>query len=147
MSEDVNDIDYKFDAAVVCGYKSADNVLVIGNSAFVEWLTKKSNVKSVKKSKDIEKLIKSGIKFDKVILGKDIQFSDENIIRAGLLLRHDEGGTGLLVYFPGNDGDEWQFRRSFEFYYPTSNMWTFDTTNGRVIISEPFNTSWRMIVS
>jgi hypothetical protein len=128
----------------VIGLKGHEAVLVIGNSAFNPWLTEhdgKDLIFSAPRPREAEKFLRDGAKFEKVVIGREVSYSNDNILRAAALLTP---GDGLLAFFPGDESDEWQFKRALEFYYPTAQVWEAETTYGRVVMSNPFGASWRI---
>lgn len=139
--------DGKYDPYTVLGLKSTDAVLVIGNPAFLPWLTyEHGDVYDARRAADAEKLIRDGTRFDRVIIGRETQFSNDHILRAGALIERARHGTGLLVYFPKDEGEAWQFKESVEFYYPGARTWEHKSSFGDIITAEPIGASWRLIM-
>lgn len=133
--------DGRWDPATVIGLRSCDRVLVLGNAAFLPWLTlffdqHPDNLVSAKRPAEVESLIRAGEKFDLVVLPRDAAWSHDHLLRAAAL-------GAKLVCFPQGDG--WQIEQSVEFYYPTARSWSFDSTFGPVLIAEPQGSSWRFI--
>lgn len=140
--------DGKYDPFTVLGLKRTDTVLVLGNPAFLPWLTyEHDQVVEARRAADAEKLIREGHRFDRVIIGRETQFSNDHILRAGALLERNTHGNGLLVYFPKDDGEAWQFKESLEFYYPNCRTWEHRSSFGDIITAEPFGASWRLIAA
>lgn len=131
-----------FDPATVIGLCNADVVVVFGNPALIPWLKEVPNdgIYEARRPAEAESLVKQhSHSFTRVVLGRETPFSHDHILRAGALL----DATGVMVYFPKTEGEAFQFREAFEFYYPTSRLWESDTTFGRVIMSMPSGASWR----
>ena len=132
----------RWDPATVVGLKSTDSVLVIGNAAFMPWLTEVArDIMSVRKPSELVQLIKEGDKFDKIILPKEAAFSNDLIPLISSLLDNEEGYQGLFVAFPPNDG--WNIGQAMDFYFPNARQWWLSTTFGDVFISDPHGYSWR----
>jgi hypothetical protein len=133
--------DGKWDPATVTGIRSNERVLVIGNPAFMPWLTllferNTQNLVSVRKVSEIEALLHEGQHFDRIILPRETPYSHDHILRTAVF-------RAQLICFPTDDG--WSIEQSVQFYYPDAQVRKFDSTFGTVIIAEPFGTSWRMI--
>ena len=130
--------DGKWDPATITGIKSSDRILVIGNAAFMPWLAQVNpdNVVEVRKVSEIETLLRNNEHFDKIIVAREVQFTNDHILRAGAF-------KAQLIVFPTDDG--WQFDQAFEFYYAGANVWKFESTFGPVIVAEPVGVSWRML--
>ena len=132
----------KWDPATVIGLKSTDEVLVIGNAAFMPWLTEICrDVSSVKKVGELQALVNEGEQFNKVIISREVSFTAEMIPYCGPLLKHDEAESGFLVVFAPDDG--WSIEQAVEFYYPEARTWQYDTMFGHVFIAETHGVSWR----
>jgi len=133
----------RWDPATAAGVKSSDRVLVVGNPAFLPWLppvfdAQPGNLVAVRRMSEIEALLRTGQRFDKVILARETTYSHDHVLRAGAF-------GAQLIYFPQDDG--WQFEQSVEFYYPGARVWKLDSTFGQVIIAEPHGASWRVLLS
>jgi len=130
----------RWDPATVTGLRSSERVLVIGNPAFLPWLTTlfekhPDNLISVRKISEIEALLHEGAHFDRVILTRETTYSHDHILRAGAF-------GAQLICFPADDG--WSIEQSVQFYYPDAMGWEFDSTFGKIIINQPYGFSWRM---
>lgn len=130
-----------WDPATVLGLRKNEIVLVIGNPAFLPWLTvffseAPHHLVAVKRPSEIEQLMRDGHHFDKIILAKETQYSHDHLLRAAAL-------RGQLVYFPQDDG--WQFEQSVEFYYPEANVRKFESTFGPIMTADAYGASWRII--
>ena len=130
-----------WDPATVLGLRSNEVVLVVGNSAFLPWLTsffqdKDGHLLSAKRSSEVEQHMRDGHHFDKVILAKETQYTHDHLLRAAAL-------RAQLVYFPQDDG--WQFEQSVQFYYPEATVRRFDSTFGSVMTADVYGASWRVI--
>ena len=130
-----------WDPATAIGLRSSDRVLVIGNPAFMPWLTQvfvadPDNLVSVRKASEIEALLHGGAHFDRVIIARETAYSHDHLLRAGAF--HTQ-----LICFPTDDG--WSIDQSIEFYYPTARRWRFETTFGPAVVAEPAGASWRML--
>ena len=131
----------RWDPATVIGIKSSDRVLVVGNPAFLPWLTVvfekyPDNLVAVRKVSEIETLMHENQHFDKVILTRETTYSHDHLLRAGAF-------GAQLICFPTDDG--WTTEQSIEFYYPEVRTWKFDSTFGPIVIAEPHGASWRVI--
>ena len=134
--------DGRWDPATVIGLKHTDEILVIGNAAFMPWLTQVcSDVTSVKRVSDLSMLVKEGEQFNKIIVAREANLTSEMVSFFGPLLKHDEIESGFLVAFPPDDG--WSLDQLLEFYYPEARKWELDTTFGHVTIAETHGVSWR----
>lgn len=114
------------------GLNSHQRVLVLGNPAFLPWLSRENkNIVSARKLNDAVKIATVDKGFDRLIVGREFDFSHWNnlMIAAAALATN----RGVLVYFPKNESDGWAFRRNIEFAYPLSNVWETGTTFGHVI--------------
>ena len=121
---------------------------MIGNPSFFPWLAAENFwcVTEASRPADVERLIQQGSKFERIIIGRETQFTNDHILRAGALLERTHFGTGLLVYFPKTESDSWQFKESVEFYYPGARVWEHDTNFGQLITAEVLGSSWRLLV-
>ena len=132
--------DGRWDPATVLGLRSSDRVLVVGNPAFLPWLTQlysnNTDFVTVRKIAEIETLLKSGKRFDRVVLTRETSYSHDHVLRAGAF-------HAQLICFPTDDG--WTIERSIEFYYPTARMWKFDSMFGMIVVAEPQGSSWRFL--
>jgi hypothetical protein len=132
----------KWDPATVIGLKSHDEVLVIGNPAWMPWLFQVAHdISSVKKLSELEQLVREGEEFDKIVVARETSMNHEFFAFAGPLLKRGENESGLFVVFPPDDG--WNADEGMNFYYPEARTWKIDTTFGRAFIAEPLGTSWR----
>jgi hypothetical protein len=128
-----------WDPASVVGLRETDEVLVVGNPAFMPWLTSVArDLTSVRKLSELATLAQEGEEFDKVIIPRETSFSAEHVMFAGPLLKT---GGGLIVVFPPDDG--WTVQRAIDFYYPDARNWDLETTFGRVLVSQLDGVSWR----
>jgi len=130
----------RWDPATVTGLRSSERVLVIGNPAFLPWLTTlfekhPDNLVAVRKISEIEALLHEGAHFDRVLLTRETTYSHDHVLRAGAF-------GAQLICFPADDG--WSIEQSVQFYYPDANFRKFDSTFGIVIIAEPYGFSWRL---
>jgi hypothetical protein len=130
----------RWDPATVTGLKSSDKVLVIGNAAFLPWLTvlfekHSENLVSVRKISEIEALLHEGVHFDRIILTRETTYSHDHVLRAGAF-------GAQLICFPTDDG--WSIEQSVEFYYPEAIVRKSDSTFGTIVVAEPHGFSWRM---
>ena len=130
-----------WDPATALGLRNSDRVLVIGNPAFIPWLTQlfASNpdaLVSAKRPSEIEALLHEGAVFDRVIIPRETVYSHDHLLRAGAL-------RAQLICFPSDDG--WSVEQSADFYYPTARRWRFETTFGTAVVVEPAGASWRML--
>ncbi len=133
--------DGRWDPATVLGLRSSDRVLVVGNPAFLTWLTqvfveRPDNLISVRRTAEVEALLKEGRGFDRVVLSRETPYSHDHVLRAGAM-------HAQLVCFPADDG--WSVEQSVEFYYPDARMWKLDSTFGTIVVAEPHGASWRML--
>ena len=114
------------------GLQSHHRVLVLGNPAFLPWLTKENrNVSSARKTNEAVRFAQNG-DFDRVIVGREFDISHWSnlaIAQVALIAR-----GGLLVYFPKNEGDAWTFSQNLGFAFPLCRVWDTNTTFGRVIM-------------
>jgi len=132
----------KWDPATVIGLRSCDEVLVVGNPAFMPWLFSVAHdITSVKKLSDLEMLVREEEEFDKIIIARETAFVHEMVSFAGPLLKRQPGESGILVAFQPDDG--WTLNEAVGFYFPEARTWEIDTTFGRAFIAEPLGTSWR----
>lgn len=137
--------DGRWDPATVIGLKRTDEVLVLGNSAFVPWLNEVTDhVTEAAKAADAEALLADDRSYDKVIVGRESSFSNDHLLRAAAML-NGKSGPGIIVFFPKDPGSDWQFKESLEFYFPRARTWESECTFGRVIMSEIHGSSWRMV--
>jgi hypothetical protein len=132
-----------WDPATALGLRNFDHVLVIGNAAFIPWLTQlfaqtSDHLVSVRRPAEIETLLHEGYKFDRMILPKETVYSHDHLLRVAAL-------GAQLICFPTDDG--WSIDQSIEFYYPTARRWKFETTYGTVMVAEPVGASWRLLYS
>lgn len=120
-----------FDPATVVGLQNHHHVLVLGNPAFLPWLTKENQtIASARKTNEAVKMVQID-DFDRVIVGREYDFSHwTNLAIAHVGLNKHRG---ILVFFPKNDGDAWEFKQNVEFAFPLSRVWESNTTFGRVI--------------
>lgn len=133
-----------WDPSTVIGLKATDSVLVIGNPAFMPWLSEVArDITSVRKPGELAAFIKEGERFDKIILPRESNFSADLIPLIGALLENNELHRGVFVTFPSDDG--WTTEQAIEFYYPDARTWRHSTQFGDVIVSEFNNSSWRYI--
>lgn len=123
-----------FDPATVIGLQSHHQVLVLGNPAFLPWLTNENeNISSSRKTSEAVRAVQTG-DFDRVVVGREFDFSHWTglaLARVGLSRHH-----GLLVFFPKNEGEAWQFKQNAEFAFPLSRVWENNTTFGQVIVAD-----------
>lgn len=130
----------KWDPATSIGLKGNDKVLVLGNAAFMPWISEVAyNVTSTKKQGEIRGMAIDKEEFDKVIIAREHGFSPDIVAAVGPLLRHD--GGGLLIAFPADDG--WAFEQAVSFYYPEAHVRTVETTFGTALIVNVNGVSWR----
>jgi hypothetical protein len=124
--------DGRFDPATVIGLQSHHRVLVIGNAAFLPWLTRENeNVVSARRSAEIVRELDEGHDFDRVIVGREVEIEHHELLlqaEIALVQRH-----GLLIYFPSSEGDAWSFKERVEFFNPGSHVWDNDSSFGRII--------------
>lgn len=130
----------RWDPATVTGLKSSDRILVIGNPAFLPWLTTlfekhQENLYAVRKISEVEAMLHDGLHFDRIILTRETAYSHDHILRAGAF-------GAQLICFPTDDG--WTIEQSVQFYYPDAQFRKFDSTFGTIVIAEPHGFSWRM---
>ena len=77
----------RWDPATVIGIKNIDEILVVGNPAFMPWLIEVcGDITSVRKPSDLAALVREGEKFDKVILPRESTFSPDLLPLAAALL-------------------------------------------------------------
>lgn len=133
----------RWDPATVCGLHNLQEVLVVGNAAFMPWLTEVcKDVTSIRKPTELAQLARDGEQFDRVIISRETTFTPELIASIGPLLRNEsEHSHGLMIAFPSDDG--WAIEQATNFYYPEAREWAFDTTFGAVLIAELNGVSWR----
>lgn len=123
-----------FDPATVIGLQRWQHVLVLGNAAFLPWLTKENeNIVSARKINDAVKLVQNG-DFDRIVVGREFDFSHWTALAVARVGLHHQ--RGILVYFPKNEGDAWQFKQNIDFAFPGSRVWESNTTFGQVIQAE-----------
>ena len=133
----------RWDPATSVGLKGTDEVLVLGNPAFMPWLSDVNHhVDSARKNGELKSLLREKREFDKVIISREHDFSPDVVAMVGPLLRHD--GCGLLIAFPADDG--WTFEQAVSFYYPEAQVRTFETTFGTAITVNINGVSWRYYV-
>jgi hypothetical protein len=119
-------------------------VLVIGNPAFMPWLSDVCrDISSVRKPGELAMLIKEGEQFDKVILPRESIFSPDLVPLVAALLKDAETERGIFVVFPPGDG--WTESAGVDLYFPEGRSWELDSTFGQVQLFELAPTSWRMI--
>jgi hypothetical protein len=120
-----------FDPATVIGLNSHHSVLVLGNAAFMPWLTKENNnITSVRKV-GIASMTVANENFDRIIVGKEYEFKpNELLLQAEIGLSKNRG---ILIYFPKTEGDAWSFKNNVDAFYPTARIWESNTTFGQVI--------------
>jgi hypothetical protein len=121
----------KFDPATVVGLRNYHRVLVIGNPAFLPWLTRESlNITAGKKPNEVfRQLDPHG--YDRVVVGRENETPLQLILaQAAVALAPTQG---VLVMFPTNETDAWELRNNVEFFYPGSEIWENDSTFGRVV--------------
>lgn len=120
-----------FDPATVIGLQSHHQVLVLGNPAFMPWLTQENNnIASTKKLNELERLVSSD--YDRVIIGREYDanhWTTNACAQVALAAKR-----GLMIYFPKSEGDAWTFMQSLEFAFPLSRVWDVNSTFGRVIM-------------
>jgi hypothetical protein len=135
----------RFDPATVTGIKSSDQVLVVGNPAFLPWLTSMfgeqphtGNLITARKPGNLDALLKNGSRFDKLVLTRETAYTHEHALYAGAF-------RAQLVAFPKNEGEAFHIEQSIEFYYPGVRVVRLDSTFGPVVIASPVGASWRVI--
>jgi hypothetical protein len=130
--------DGRWDPGTVIGIKKSDVILVVGNPAWMPWVPK--NVVSTKnKVNEIVGLIADGHLFDKIIIGKEVQYTNELSELLGNLLVPG----GFVVFFPKDSGAEWQFVSSVEFHHPEVTLRNNESLHGRIIMASFNGSSWR----
>ena len=130
-----------WDPATVIGLRSSDQVLVVGNGAFMPWIAETCNdVMSLSKHGELKLAATDMVQFDKVIIARETPFSAELIPLAAKLVR----AGGLLCAFTTGDG--WEFDRAVDFYYPETSVITSDSLFGSVKITNARGLSWREYV-
>ena len=136
----------RWDPATVIGLKSTDEVLVIGNPAFMPWLVEVCmDVSSVRKPNELVALVREGEKFDKVVLPRESTFSNDLLPLAAALLKNGDMEHGLFVSFPSDDG--WSTEQAADFYFPEARRWFIDSTFGNIFLAELIGSSWRFMVN
>lgn len=134
----------RWDPATVIGLKCNDEVLVVGNAAFMPWLLENAkDVTSVRKSSELYQFVKEGDTFDKVIFARETTPSREMFLLAAALLKNNDVERGVIVIVPNADG--WTEKNVLDFYFPEAILREFDSTFGQLIMAEVPTTSWRMI--
>lgn len=121
----------KFDPATVVGLQDHHRVLVIGNPAFLPWLTRENmNIASGRKANEIIRLLDEH-GYDRVVVGRENEMQIKLILaQAAVALAPTQG---VLVLFPTNETDAWEVRNNVDFFYPGSEVWESDSTFGRVM--------------
>lgn len=134
----------RWDPATVLGLRSDQNVLVVGNAAFMHWLT--SENERITSSRKLGELAQFAVEhdYDLVIIGRETEFSRDHLSVAEQALRNR---GGLLAYFPRSEAEAWAFQQQVEFYHPEAQVWDLDTTFGRVIFTNLSGRSWRDIIN
>lgn len=133
-----------WDPATVIGLKRTDEVLVIGNAAFMPWLTDVcGDVSSVRKPVDVAALVQEGEEFDKIILPREASFSPDLVPLLAALLKNSDLERGMIVIFPSDDG--WSQLSDVGAYFPEARQWEAVSSFGLVQMFELPPTSWRMI--
>ena len=139
-----NEHDGKWDPATVIGLNQFDEILVIGNPAFMPWLSDVCrDISSVRKPGELTTLIKEGEQFDKIILPRESTFSPDLVPLVAALLKNSDTERGMFVVFPSGDG--WTESAGVDLYFQEGRSWELDTTFGQVQLFELAPTSWRMI--
>ena len=134
----------RWDPATVIGLKSNEDVLVVGNAAFMPWLNEIcSDVTSARKSNDLLQLVKEQEQFSKVIFARETNVVNEMIPLAAALLKNDEFEKGTMIFIPNSDG--WAEKNVVDFYFPEAIIREFDSSFGQIIAVEAPPTSWRII--
>lgn len=120
-----------FDPASVIGLQNHHHVLVLGNAAFLPWLTKENvNIASARKVNEAVKIVQID-DFDRVVVGREYDMTHWTslaIAHVGLNKRR-----GVLAFFPKNEGEAWTFKQNVEFAFPLSQVRESNTTFGQVI--------------
>lgn len=130
-----------WDPATVLGLRRNESVLVIGNPAFLPWLTTffseaPDQLLAVKKTSELEALLKERRVFDRVILSRETSYTHDYLLRSA-------AHKAQLVVFPKDDG--WQIEQAIQFYYPEANIRKFESTFGPIMTTDAFGASWRII--
>jgi len=122
--------DGKFDPATVIGLNPHQSVLVIGNPAFLPWLTKETNnIVSARRPNEILKALEHD--YDRVIVGREYEIDFKLLLaQAEVALKKHQG---VLVVFPAKESDEWQLKNNIDAFNHGSKVWESDTTFGRVV--------------
>jgi hypothetical protein len=130
----------RWDPATVLGLENHEHVVVLGNPAFMSWISSAAgHVTSVRRLAELERLRTSGFQFHRVIAGREFDMGREFIVASAAVLKRG----GLLAFFPKDDSSAWNFKNAFEFYYPNCVLREHDSLDGRIIECEPVGTSWR----
>jgi hypothetical protein len=118
---------------LVTGLKSRDSVLIVGNNATFPWLKKHVyEVSYVKKTSELNALLKSGAEFDRIFVARENILDSRLVSKVARLVARG----GLVCFFSDDQDLREAFSKLVELDYPTANVWNFETNVGPVVVSD-----------
>lgn len=126
------DISYRDNLADVVGLKRTNSVLLLGGNFVLPTLKKYvHSVEQAKKNTQVNKLLFSGIKFDRVFLARENVLDEVFVLKAARLI----DVQGLVCFFSEEDGMRAAFSDIIERNFPAADVWNFESTVGKMVVT------------
>lgn len=123
------------DVAFVTGLKAQDEVLFIGENMSLPFLKRfVKSISYVRKVSELNKLIKTRRKFDRIFIGRENILSSELVLKASALNKDEP--DGLLCFFSEDPTLQTAFVDILEQNFPQANIWPSKSNIGPVIMTD-----------